>query len=106
MKNIKEIADELISATEAELAELNGFLTASNFKVVPLTEIKQIFEYLLSLNEADRAFVLTRMVADLNGEPRPADEGTCNPPCGGPGNTPNGYWSCINKKCVWIPSLG
>jgi len=61
---------------------------------------RQIFEYLISLDEKGKNIVLQAMIDDIDGKARPLEE--CSPPCSGTGNTPNGYWRCV-PPCTWIP---
>lgn len=68
-------------------------------------QLKQIAEYLLSLDEETRIAVLQVMsgqeVLERGGgcsnalKPKPED-----------GDTLNGEWVCINSKWTWVPSLG
>lgn len=52
----------------------------------------------------DHHGVLEFMARDLLGIEHPHTDSLCDPPCGGPGSTKNGYWVC-DPPCRWIPLI-
>lgn len=57
-------------------------------------------------NPEEFNFVANYMEKDRLGLLTPEEKtGGCNPPCSGPGSTPNGHWACNSGSCVWIPAL-
>lgn len=68
-------------------------------------QLKQIAEYLLSLDEETRTPVLQVM----SGQEVLERGGGCSnalKPHPDQGTTPNGEWVCINGKWTWVPSIG
>lgn len=68
-------------------------------------QLKQIAEYLLSLDEETRVGVLEVM----SGQEVAARGGGCSnalKPNPDQGTTPYGQFVCINGKWVWVPELG
>jgi hypothetical protein len=72
---------------------------------------KQVFEYLKSMEESHREFVLSRMEADQLGQTvKPLEGGGCTSTnCTGhtgcsPGDLVNYYCACHNGVCVAVPA--
>lgn len=64
-------------------------------------ELRQIAEYLLTLDKDILLFVLNLMSGGVH-----TDSAGCDPPCSGKGSTPNGHWVCSGGNCVWVPDIG
>lgn len=69
--------------------------------------MKQILDYLLTLDNNTAKKAVVKMVQNHLGLPHTEDDGGCTTkqPTG-PGSTPNGDWECIDGAWVWIPDIG
>ncbi len=66
---------------------------------------KSMEDYLNSLDEDTRKFVISEMMATELKIVKPQSE--CSNPCTGQGSTPYGHWTHDAQcRCVWVPEFG
>jgi hypothetical protein len=115
LDELKDVATKIAGYAEEDLQKLasllfhdqksNVGLTTNGTPVALATQTAD--EYLADLLTKDPDtynFVAGCMIRDQTGLAQP-DVSGCNPPCSGPGSTPNGHWACMGNTCVWIPAL-